>query len=175
METKSVKNILFVALKLLLICAVVAGVVSFVYAVTEKPYQENLDTTKREAMEKIFAQKGLDDPKELGDNVYEVKKDGVLLGYSAKGIGVGFGGEIEIMVGYDADFSIKGLSVISHSETPGIGATLLEENPTYFEAYMGQSGEDVDVDAYAGATYTSKGVAAAVKDATANLIAALGK
>ena len=174
METKSVKNILLVGLKLLLICAAVAGVVSFVFAVTEKPYQNNLTTTKREAVEAIFGTTGLD-LKELGEDLYEVKKDGKLLGYSAKGVGLGFGGDVEMMVGYDESFSIKGLSVISHSETPGIGATLLEENKAYFEAYGGQSGEDVDVDAYAGATYTSKGVAGAVKDATGRLIAALGK
>ncbi|MBQ7173556.1 MAG: FMN-binding protein [Clostridia bacterium] len=174
METKSVKNILLVGLKLLLICAVVAGVVSFVYAVTESDYQKNLDTTKREAVEAIFGETGLD-LYELGEDIYEVKKSGKLLGYSAKGTGIGFGGEIEMMVGYDATFSIKGISVISHSETPGIGATLLEENKTYFEAYMGQSGEDVDADAYSGATYTSKGVKAAVKEATERLIAALGK
>lgn len=171
---KSAKNILLVGLKLLLICAVVAGVVSFVYAVTEEPYLSNVETTKREAVESIFSETGLD-LHELGEDIYEVKKDGGLLGYCAKGTGDGFGGEIEMMVGYDAGFSIKGLSVISHSETPGIGATLLEENPTYWEAYKGQSGEDVDVDAYAGATYTSKGVKAAVKNATERLIAALGQ
>ena len=173
METKSVKNIFLVGLKLLLICAVVAGVVSFVYSVTEKPYQENIDNTRREAVEAIFAETDLT-LTELDSDVYKVEKDGKVKGYCAKGVGAGFNGDIELMVGYDEAFAVKGVSVVSNSETPGVGSNALEDS--YLDAYKGQSGEDPDmVDVYAGATYTSKGVRAAVKDATERLIAALGQ
>lgn len=169
---KNLKSIVAVGLKLLLICAVVAGVVSFVYTVTEAPYQANIDNTKREAVETIFGETGLT-LTELDTDVYKVEKDGTLKGYCSSGIGVGFNGDIELMVGYDGSFSIKGVSIVANSETPGVGSRALEES--YLENYKGQSGEDVSVDVLSGATYSSKGVKAGVKDATERLIAALGK
>ena len=36
----------------------------------------------------------------------------------------GFGGKIDMMVGFLADGTIKGTSVLSHSETPGLGANM---------------------------------------------------
>ena len=169
---KNVKNIFVVGLKLLLICAVVAGVVSFVYTVTEKPYQANIDSTKREAVETIFGESGLT-LTELDTDVYKVEKGGALKGYCAKGVGVGFNGDIELMVGYDQSFTVIGVSIVTNSETPGVGSRALEAS--YLERYKGQSGEDADVDALSGATYSSRGVKAGVKDATERLILALGK
>ena len=169
---KTLKNIVVVGLKLLLICAVVAGVVSFVYSVTEKPYEANIDNTKREAVETIFGEEGLT-LTELDTDVYKVEKDGVMRGYCSSGVGVGFNGDIELMVGYDTNFSIKGVSIVSNSETPGVGSRALEDS--YLENYKGQSGEDCFVDALSGATYSSKGVKAGVKNATERLIDALGK
>ena len=167
---KSVKNILLVGLKLLLICAVVAGVVSFVYSVTEEAYLNNIDNTKREAVEFIFGESGLK-LTELDTDVYQVSKGKDLLGYCAKGVGVGFNGDIELMVGYDAQFTVIGVSIVANSETPGVGSRALEES--YLAAYKGQNGEDPMVDALSGATYSSKGVKAGVVDATNRLIAAM--
>ena len=172
METKSIKNILLVGLKLLLICAVVAGVVSFVYTVTKEPYEANIDNTKREAVEFIFGESGLT-LAELDADVYKVQKGSDLLGYCATGVGVGFNGDIELMVGYDAQFTVIGVSIVANSETPGVGSRALEES--YLAAYKGQNGEDPMVDALSNATYSSRGVKAGVIDATNRLAVALGK
>ena len=167
---KSLKNILFVGLKLLLICAVVAGVVSFVYSVTEEAYLNNIDSTKREAVESIFGESGLKLTK-LDTDVYKVSRGSDLLGYCAKGVGAGFNGDIELMVGYDAKFTVIGVSIVSNSETPGVGSRALEEG--YLASYKGQNGEDPNVDALSGATYSSRGVKAGVIDATNRLAAAI--
>ena len=49
-----IKNVVVVALKLLLVCAVVAGVVSFVYTATLDAYNENIERETLQSMATIF-------------------------------------------------------------------------------------------------------------------------
>ena len=61
--------------------------------------------------------------------VYPAKKGGELVGYAVKTYTMkGFSGYIEIMVGFEKDGTIKGYSVLKHSETPGLGSKM----PTWF-------------------------------------------
>ena len=39
----------------------------------------------------------------------------------------GYGGTVEVMVGFDAEGTVTGTTVLSHAETPGLGAKLTEE------------------------------------------------
>lgn len=178
-KNQTVKFSLLIGLKLLLICAVVAGIVSFVYAVTLDQYQANLQETKNAAIGEIFGKTGLSceetETSASGVTVYLVKEGDELLGYCAEVKGNGFGGDIEMMVGYGADRAILGVSVISNSETPGVGSKVMD--PSYLERYRGLSGNlalNSDVDAVSGATISSKGVLAAVNAANDALTAAIG-
>lgn len=76
----------------------------------------------------------------------------------------GFGGAVELLVGFDPDGTVTGVMALEHSETAGVGTKALEEK--YLAGYVGQSG-DVAVDAVSGATVTSKAVRAAVQQAVA--------
>ncbi len=87
----------------------------------------------------------------------------------------GYGGDITIAVGISADGSIKGISVISQSETAGLGAVCAEEKFTSqfagiqgFVAYVkdGKT-EPNEIDAISGATITTKAVTEAVNAALA--------
>ncbi|MBQ7335580.1 MAG: FMN-binding protein [Clostridia bacterium] len=163
-----------VGLKLLLICAIIAGVVSFVYALTLEQYEANILETKRQAIGAIFEKDSLDDPKQAaeidGVVIYEVYENGALIGYCAEVASAGFGGDIEMMIGYQSDGSILGVEFISHSETPGLGSKAGQ--PAYLEQYVGQSGVltlGTDVDAVSGATVSSRAVLAGVNAATAAL------
>ncbi|MCG8401928.1 MAG: RnfABCDGE type electron transport complex subunit G, partial [Firmicutes bacterium] len=40
----------------------------------------------------------------------------------------GYGGEIRLMVGFDTEGVVTGTSVLSHTETPGLGAKMTEES-----------------------------------------------
>lgn len=177
MASKSyVKNAVVVGLKLLLICAVIAGVVSFVYTVTLDAYQENLDREIRQSMAVIF---------DAGENdviktekydgslssdirdIYTVRINGETVGYCVNVIGKGFGGDIDLMVGYQPDKSIRGVSIVSHGETPGVGSKV--GNVTHLSQYNGLSGEltiskrgDADITAISGATISSKAVHEAI-------------
>lgn len=97
-----------------------------------------------------------------------VKADtGWVIQASAKG----FGGQVPVIVGLDADGAIVGVSFPENSETAGYGAQLYEEGNESAAALaaslMGKSGEVAigDVDAISGATISSKAVVEAVNTA----------
>ena len=83
----------------------------------------------------------------------------------------GFGGKIDMMVGILADGTIKGTSVLSHSETPGLGANMtgkfkdqfVDKNPASFTLKVKKDGGDVD--AITAATISSRAFSKAVDKA----------
>ena len=83
----------------------------------------------------------------------------------------GFGGKIDLMVGILADGTIKGTSVLSHAETPGLGANMtgkfkdqfVDKNPASFTLKVKKDGGDVD--AITAATITSRAFSKAVDKA----------
>ena len=176
-KTKNNKalGIVVIGLKLLLICAIIAGIVSFVYDVTLDRYEANIKATKEKAISQIFGKEGLACD-EVAKGVYTVQENGVLIGYCVEAAGKGFGGDIQLMVGYDTEKNIKSVEIIGHSETPGVGDKV--KNPDYLANYAGQSGEltlGTDVDKIAGASVSSRGVMAGVNAATKALEAYLAE
>lgn len=75
------------------------------------------------------------------------------------GTGDGLNGEIAVNVTVE-DGVIKNVEILSHSETPGISDPAIEQLP---EAIVAANSADVDV--VTGATFTSKGIISAVKNA----------
>lgn len=97
-----------------------------------------------------------------------VKADtGWVIQASAKG----FGGQVPVIVGLDADGAIVGVSFPKNNETDGFGAKLYqegnEEAAALAASLVGKSGEVAigDVDAISGATISSKAVVEAVNTA----------
>ena len=176
-KTKNNKalEIAVIGLKLLLICAVIAGIVSFVYDVTLDKYEANIQETKEKAIGQIFGKEGLA-CEEVAKGVYTVRENGALIGYCVEAAGKGFGGDIQLMVGYDVEQNIKAVEIIGHSETPGVGDKV--KNPDYLANYQEKSGEltlGTDVDKIAGASVSSRGVMAGVNAATKALEAYLAQ
>ncbi|MBE6554166.1 MAG: FMN-binding protein [Ruminococcaceae bacterium] len=161
-----------VGLKLLLICTVVAGLVAFVYALTEDVYAKNLQETKNRAIGEIFS---LEAPtctllSEDGIPVYLVTDSETEIGYCVEVASAGFGGDIVMMVGYNSDLSVRGVSIVSLSETPGLGARVNEAGfLAQFEGAQGTLVLGEQVDAISGATISSKAVTDGVNAATAAL------
>lgn len=102
--------------------------------------------------------------------VYPAKKGGQTVGYAVESFtSKGFSGTIDIMVGFDMDGNITGTSVISHSETPGLGAKMTE--PSFYSQFVGKnpasfrlaiSKDGGDVDAITASTITSRAYCDAV-------------
>ena len=74
----------------------------------------------------------------------------------------GFGGTIDMMVGVGTDGVVTGVSIISMSETSGLGSNASRD--TFRGQFVGASGsvavtkDNGDIDALTGATITSRAV-----------------
>ena len=86
----------------------------------------------------------------------------------------GFGGEVNMMVGIDKAGNVIGISIISHAETPSLGAVAAENNAAgegFRSQFAGLSGtlavkkDGGTVDAISGATITSRAVVEGVNAA----------
>ena len=102
------------------------------------------------------------------DDIYTVYSDETQLGYAFLALGKGYGGNINILVGLENETTIKGISIISQSETPGLGARVSESS--FVNEFAGLSIGDValrqdggQVDAITGATISSGAVVDAVR------------
>ena len=100
-----------------------------------------------------------------------------LLGHVAAVTAHGFGGEISMTVGVDLDGKVTGVDIVSHSETPGVGSAVTEQD--FLSRFVGKSGTVTvnaggnRIDAVTGATLSSKAVAAGV-NAALSAVASLG-
>ncbi len=168
-EKKTVLSVLNIGARLLVICLVVAAVVSLVNEVTKKRYAELQEQEKANAMAAIFGAETLTYI-DLGNGVYALKQGGEPLGYCVESTTAGFGGEMSLMVGFDLDRTIVGVQILSHSETPGLGARVNDAG--YLSQYGGKTGDlalGEDIDAISGATISSKAVLAGVNEAQKSL------
>lgn len=90
---------------------------------------------------------------------------GAVVTASAKG----YGGDVVVMVAFNSDDTIKAIKVTEQSETKGIGSNVVD-NKDYLARYEGLSAAgqlvlNQDVDAYTGATISSRAVITAVNSA----------
>ena len=94
-------------------------------------------------------------------------------GYAVLVESTGFGGAISMMVGVDKAGSVWGVSIISHAETPSLGAVAADKTSAgegFRQQFVGQTGTlevGQTVEAISGATITSKAVTAGVNAAIA--------
>lgn len=97
-------------------------------------------------------------------------KDGDIITVGQKG----YGGTINMMVGINADGTLAGIKVVSHAETPGLGANC--EQAYFTDQYVGKSQfplevvksgatGDNQIEAITSSTITSKAVTDAVNTA----------
>lgn len=110
----------------------------------------------------------------LADALYVKDAAGNTVGYVMTVGGKGYGGTIQVAMGITADWKITGISILSHSETAGLGSKCTDESfygqfanqpAAHFEAVKNPSNEmssTVEIEAISGATVTSKGVTDAV-------------
>lgn len=78
----------------------------------------------------------------------------------------GYGGLIEVVVGVKDSGGVSGIRILSHSETPGLGARAPEWLPpqfegkdsSYFEVVKVEPARAAEIQAISGATVTSQGV-----------------
>ena len=109
------------------------------------------------------------------DNMYQADD----LGYVLQVTCSGSQGSITMMVGVDMNAAVTGISIVNHSETPGLGDVYGKDSAkgnAFRDSFIGITGEitAADVDYMSGATVTANGVCTGVNAATACVAAYLG-
>ena len=128
---------------ILTIITVVAGLgLGLVYEVTKEPIARTEEQAKKEAWQTVFSDVSLEDFKavdvdkeaadktvaDLGikatvDEVCEAADEGYVVTVTDK---EGYGGDIQITVGVTKDGTVSGVSILSISETAGLGMRATE-------------------------------------------------
>ncbi len=119
------------ALALGTICLVCALLLGSAYSVTKEPIAAAEVAKVNAAIAKVvpsFDNVPSEEVLQIADcDVYVARKGGEPVGYAVKVFTSGFGGQIQMMVGFTADGIIYNTSIISHSETPGLGAKIAQD------------------------------------------------
>lgn len=128
-------------LSLSIICLTVAVLLAQANKMTAKPIAEAKAMKLQNAISEVVPPFDNDPvaeaylmPDGSGDSlrVYPAKKGDEVVGYAINSSSNnGFGGEIQIMVGFDIEDRIINYAVLQHAETPGLGSKMTEwfKNP----------------------------------------------
>ena len=174
MKTEStVMYVLRLALTLLAITAVVAAALAGVNSITAPAIAELTAQKTQQAIELVLPGGGeevTDFPAvDLVSTVYAGDA-----GYAIEVTPGGFDNTITMMVGADTEGKVLGISVISHTETAGLGAVAAAGTPageSFRAQFVGTSGsvsvtkDGGAMDAITGATITSRAICAGVNAA----------
>ncbi len=202
------------AIKLVVITVIAGIALGAIYGITKAPIAAQEEKTQMEAYKTVFPEASdfkdvegfseeaaakviaaYDNPIEdhsedtISSAVEAVDASGETLGYIFNvTTSKGYGGDIQLTVGIQADLTVTGYSVLSISETAGLGMKA-KDDPDWSKQFAGKkveaftvvkdgsgSGDDSKIDAISGATITSKAVTGAVNNclAYANEIIAKG-
>ena len=176
MKTEStVMYVLRLALTLLAITAVVAAALAGVNSIT-KPAIEKLTAEKtQKAIETVLPGGYETEIADYTDNTGLVSKVYAgTNGYAFEVTPGGFDNTITMMVGVDNEGKVLGISIISHTETAGLGAVAAAGTPAgeaFRNEFVGASGsvsvtkDGGEVDSITGATITSRAVCVGVNAA----------
>lgn len=174
MQANKPKGILYSALSLLLIAGIIACLVAFVNSFTapiiaghgEEALRQNIETLfeGNSGYEDITSQAG---STEGVSAVYRVKSaTGGEDSYCVHSVAGGYGGDVEMLVGFNCDGEIVGVSVLAaDGETPGVGQKIKEQY--FLDGFTGlmYNAEGTAVDGVSGATVSSGAALKAVNSA----------
>ncbi|MBL7174824.1 MAG: RnfABCDGE type electron transport complex subunit G [Desulfobacteraceae bacterium] len=178
------RDIIKMIIVLTIIATVMGTALSLVESITREPIEySRLRFVKGPAVLSVFTDYDNDPIKDfkkdvmLGEDItksiFPAKKGDKYFAIAFEVTGEGYGGSLGIMIGIDLKSGdLTGLRVITHTETPGLGARVTE--PTFYEQFSGLTITDIalsdkggKVNAISGASISSQGVVEAVKEGLA--------
>ena len=157
---------------LLAIAAVAAAALGCVNSATAGKIEERAIETKNNAMRDVLsAADSFEEEVAVGQGVItsysEGKSGSDTAGYAFAVETRGFDAGLKLMVGIDNEGVIKGVTVLSSNETPGLGARAEEVLSPQFKDKSGElalSKNGGEIEAITGATITSNAVTNAVNE-----------
>ena len=174
-------KIVRLAVVLLGITAVTGIILGGVYTMTLKPIEAVQQQQKMEALSatmpgaKEFKQVEVKNDKSgLVKEINEGSDGGNVIGYNFTVAPKGYGGIITLVVGIANDGTVKGIKILSLSETPGLGMKSTE--PAFSDQFKDKKADVLtvvktapaaagDIQAISGATITSRAVTLGVNSA----------
>ena len=196
----SLKNMVLVLFTITAVSALLVGLVDYITKDTIAQTEMNakniakfnvLCTSANEAIvaeEEVFT---IGDFEVVVSTVVDKGDNSKVLGYAVEAPSItksGYGGRIKLMVGFveNADnVTIKGVEVLLHNETPGLGAnmtqpgnalekSILEKNPAEMTFKVKKDDASGSFDSLTGSTISSRAYANAVETAYAGYLHAKG-
>ena len=187
------KYLVKLTVTLFVTCVIVAGLLGFVNKLTLPNITAANESKTAAAIQEVLPEmEGSPAVVELTDEMtaaapgagatvteaYEAQAGGSVIGHALKIVASGSQGNIVMMVGLDAEGAVTGVSIVSNSETSGIGSEVMNNEPLnsgtgVLDQFIGKSAADgtlsvgKNVDAISGATVSSRGVTTGVNAALA--------
>ena len=168
------KKTLSLLISLTVISAVCAGVLAYIDKVTREPIAKSKTANTLKAAAEVMPS-GVEEVESAGDGAFIGRgAGGEVVGYAVTGVDAGgYGGEIELMVGFMPDRrTVVSYKTLAASETPGLGMKL--KTPEFAGQFANRDGTSLkvkkdggDIEAITAATITSRAVCRAIADAAA--------
>ncbi len=172
----SFKNMVVCLTVICLVCSILLG---GVYHITKDGIAEadrRKVTAAIEAVVPAFDSTAVNDTVLLGTKAFtctRVFRGGEYVGCAVSSAASGFGGALDIMVGFTPDGTIYNTSVLAHSETPGLGAKCTDTTSHFVKQFKGLCPEGRlavtkdggSIDAITASTITSRAYTDAVNTA----------
>lgn len=167
-------NSMFKITKNLTITCFVAGIIiAAVYYVTAPVAAQKQIELKNKTMQVLV--KDANNFKEVSGKTdwYAAEQGGKTIAYVLPAESKGYGGAINMLVAVTPDGKVIGFSIVSHNETPGLGANASKDS--FSSQFKGKTADDLvvvkdksnkkNIQAMTGATITSRAVTKGVKEA----------
>lgn len=166
-------NLTNMVLVLGLTCLLCSAVLGGAYVITKEPIAKAAAEKQNRAVAQVLPH--FTDLEEYNDDVHYFKAtDGdSVVGYAIEASSMGFGGNLSLMVGITPDGVVYNSTVLSHSETPGLGAKCTTDGK-FIDQWRGFNAslkklsvtkDGGDVDAITASTITSRAYTQAVANA----------
>ena len=154
------KEKLLPSLVLTLVCAIVCGLLAAVHALTRDKIVQAESDKVQNSLTSVFG-RGTYTPLNVQyDGVSQVYSNGAgLTIYDITADGYSKGG-IRALIGIDENGTVAAVGIVSCEETAGVGTKITD--PAYLDGFTGAAGADGYPDMISGATFSSRGIRAAV-------------
>ena len=173
---KNLKEYLVPTATLFIICLVATLLLGVTNSVTAPIIADLAVETEKKSRQVVFADAASFGEAEIAEDgtsvVAALDEAGNVIGHVVVNTAKGYGGDISVMTGVDADGKVTGVNILSHGETAGLGAKATEES--FRDRFVGlihgitvskDKAGDNSIDAITGATITSRAVVDAVNAA----------
>lgn len=155
-------------LSLVCVALITGSILAYVNKVTEAPIKAQAEKALADGIKTVMQCDDLKvqktdtvkqdvNGKELTYVIYNTEdNNGKYLGAAVESVSSGFGGDIKILVGFNEKGDILGYTLLSHAETPGLGAkadkwfqadgkgNIINRNPGEKELVVNKDGGDVE-------------------------------